>query len=83
VAQDEENAQTSKGVKESEALLNALEQRGLRLVEVLPDGDCLYSALAYQCEIIGPAKVNKYKLSPMKWINSIPPWIFVKWLPII
>ncbi|CAD5234286.1 unnamed protein product [Bursaphelenchus xylophilus] len=53
--QDALNAATGKGALESEKIRSILEERGLKLVDILPDGDCMYNALADQLSIQDPA----------------------------
>ncbi|KJH49425.1 OTU-like cysteine protease [Dictyocaulus viviparus] len=45
---DRENAATSLRVTEMIAIRKILDERGLDLVEIAPDGDCLYNAVADQ-----------------------------------
>ncbi|VDM70482.1 unnamed protein product [Strongylus vulgaris] len=45
---DRENAATSLRVTEMTAIQKILDERGLSLVDIAPDGDCLYNAIAYQ-----------------------------------
>lgn len=58
-AKDAAEAPYSQGNMEREALEQVLEAHGLSLVEVAPDGDCLYSALAVQMVERGIAKALK------------------------
>uniref|UniRef100_A0A914D4P8 OTU domain-containing protein n=1 Tax=Acrobeloides nanus TaxID=290746 RepID=A0A914D4P8_9BILA len=53
---DEQNAVFSQGKLETNAITQILQERSLRLVEIAPDGDCMYNALAYQInmELIVP-----------------------------
>jgi hypothetical protein len=50
-AEDQRNAESSEGRKERNALQRLLAQRGLQIREIPPDGDCLFSALAHQCDL--------------------------------
>jgi hypothetical protein len=61
-AQDDNDAQFSASALEREAFQPVLSRRALRLVDVQPDGDCLYAALAHQCEqkMTGSSKVGVF-----------------------
>ncbi|ETN68533.1 OTU-like cysteine protease [Necator americanus] len=48
VQKDRENAATSLRVTEMAAIQKILDERGLSLVDIAPDGDCLYNAVANQ-----------------------------------
>jgi len=50
-AEDEANAETSKGNLENKSILEALKERKLALVHIDPDGDCLFSAIAHQLSL--------------------------------
>ena len=66
-AQDDNNAQFSASALEREAFQPVLSRRALRLVDVQPDGDCLYAALAHQCEqkMAGSSKLSAVQLRQM------------------
>ncbi|KAK6022445.1 hypothetical protein OSTOST_11857 [Ostertagia ostertagi] len=48
VALDRQNAETSLRVTEMTAIQKILDERGLNIVDIAPDGDCLYNAVAHQ-----------------------------------
>ncbi|WKX97924.1 hypothetical protein Q1695_013544 [Nippostrongylus brasiliensis] len=50
VQQDRENAATSLRVTEMAAIQKILDERGLSIVDIAPDGDCLYNAVANQLQ---------------------------------
>lgn len=50
------NAASGRGAKETSQITGQLEERGLRSVDVQPDGDCLYNALAQQLGLAEPSR---------------------------
>ncbi|CAD5229519.1 unnamed protein product [Bursaphelenchus okinawaensis] len=50
--QDALNAATSRGTVESEKIKAVLEDRNLKMIDIKPDGDCMYNALAHQISLL-------------------------------
>lgn len=64
-AEDAKNAVNSRGNLENEAIRQLLNENALELVEVSPDGDCLYSAMAHQANILGLGKFSALEMRRM------------------
>ncbi|KAE9549295.1 hypothetical protein FO519_007497 [Halicephalobus sp. NKZ332] len=61
-AEDEANAETSRGQLENKSILEALTERSLTLVHIDPDGDCLFSAIAHQLSLQGGVDLSSENL---------------------
>ncbi|KAL3090932.1 hypothetical protein niasHS_007307 [Heterodera schachtii] len=63
--EDAENATNSRGNLEKETIRQILDEKALELVEVSPDGDCLYSAVAHQANVSGLGKFSAFEIRRM------------------
>jgi hypothetical protein len=51
----------SQGRMEMDEIKRVLSGKNLGLVDIAPDGDCLYNALAHQAELRGVGKVGHFR----------------------